>query len=88
MQKITLIAVSLAAVVLGASVSFAQNQEGTRQAPMMGQGMMGMQSEDMTGQGGIMATMGMMAQMNEMMETCNRMMQANMADTAKEEERL
>jgi hypothetical protein len=66
--KLTAVAGALV-VGLVASRLRAQEQHPapTPQAPMMGQGQ------------GMMPMMGMMREMSQMMETCNKMMQAHMA---------
>lgn len=73
---------ALLATTLGGSVAFAQAGQAQapqtpapQQAPMAGQGMM--QGEGMMGQGGMKGQMDM-AQMNKMMENCNKMMEKAM----------
>jgi hypothetical protein len=67
-RKFTLATGTLIAALAATGLA-AQDQSPaqTQQAPMMGQGQ------------GIMPMMGMMQQMNQMMETCTKMMQAHMA---------
>lgn len=72
----------LMATALGGTVAFAQGGQtqapqtpAPQQAPMTGQGMM--QGGGMMGHGGMTGQMDM-AQMNKMMENCNRMMESHM----------
>lgn len=77
--KITALA-GLIAIAAAASTGFAADAPATNPAPQ-GQGMMGSQGQGMMGgqQGqGMMPMMNMMAQMNEMMATCNNMMKGAM----------
>lgn len=68
-----------AASLLSAPLAFAQ-EEGDEPQGEETQGMQGME-----GMQGGMGMMPMMAQMNEMMETCTKMMQAQMDDEGEEE---
>ena len=71
-----------AAGLLTAPLAFAQ-EEGDEPQGEETQGTQGM--EGMEGMQGGMGMMPMMAQMNEMMETCTKMMQAQMDDQGEEE---
>lgn len=74
-------AVALTATsLLTAPLAFAQ-EEGDEPQGEETEGMQGM----MEGMQGGMGMMPMMAQMNEMMETCTKMMQAQMNDEGEEE---
>lgn len=74
------------ALVVGlatSSIIYAQESESANGSTMdqgtMGSGMMG--QDGMMGGGGMMGMMTMMGQMNQMMATCNNMMQAMMPDS-------
>ena len=80
-RSLTTLAVLLAAT-LGGTMAFAQGGQAQapqtpapQQAPMTGQGMM--QGGGMMGKGGMMGRMDT-AQMNKMMENCNKMMERAM----------
>jgi periplasmic protein CpxP/Spy len=67
-QRLTIAGAALAAALAATGLA-AQDEKPAAppQAPMMGQGQ------------GMMPMMGMMREMSQMMETCNKMMQAHMA---------
>lgn len=77
--------VTLAFAVAGlaaAPLAFAQDTSEPKQ-PAAPQGMQEMM-KDMQGDGG-MGMMGMMSQLNEMMGTCNKMMQAMIPESAEKQ---
>ena len=73
-MRSSLQAAGLIAALLAASAAVAQGSGEREDAPMM------MDEESMSGMMGQDGMMSMMQQMGEMMETCNRMMQAMMED--------
>ena len=79
------VSAAIAALLAAGPAVFAQDAEKLKEAAPMGGGMMGGNgTSGMMGDQNMGGMMNMMAQMSQMMESCNRMMQAMMDDASQQ----